>query len=96
MKKYLKNVHNRIKSFFGLKGSWRWSIRQMKNGKIIKDTSSVCIKLRLSVDAQQRIECAFTHTPFWENTEWTNAFFSVSNLESCEYEVCELDWHKKQ
>ena len=61
--------------FLGLKGSWKWAYKQMKEGKIvfrISDTGAA--KYKLDNENQQRIMWTFTHHPSLKDKDWQNAY----------------------
>ena len=64
-----------IKRLLGLKGSWKWALKQMINGKIIRPSSATgTVKYRFSVDKQNRIEWTFDRKDYrWNNA---NIFYS--------------------
>jgi hypothetical protein len=64
---------------FGLKGSWLWAVKQMKNGHMVRPASATgIVKYRFSRDGQNRLEWNFSVTPHF--TDWENAFLFEQDL----------------
>lgn len=59
---------------FGLKGSWKWAVRQMLKGKIVRPASATgSVKYRFSTDKQNRIQYTFQHGMHSKDFVWENA-----------------------
>ena len=74
-------------AFLGLKGSWRWACRQMKQGKIVRrktDTGSAHYKL--DSEGQLRIVWAFTRNPKTEK-QWDSANLFLSDFSCVAWET---------
>ena len=72
--------------FFGLKGSWKWAVKEMKNGKLLVRTCVTgAIKYRLSTDGQNRLECDFHRKE--SEAKWENANFFISDMEATDWGI---------
>lgn len=75
-----------IVRFFGLKGSWKWAVKEMKKGKLLVRASVTgSVKYRLSVDGQNRLECDFHRKE--SEVKWENANFFISNMIATDWVV---------
>ena len=71
-----------FKRLFGLKGSWKWALKQMKKGNIVRPSSATgTVKYRFSVDKQDRIEWTFDK----ENFRWDNANIFYSDFQKTDW-----------
>lgn len=70
-----------IISSLGLKGSWKWAIRQMKKDCIIylKDATGT-VRYRFSRDGQFRIQWTFDGNDNF-TPDWSNAYIFLSDLQ---------------
>lgn len=65
--------------FFGLKGSWKWAVKEMKNGNLVTMKSvSGALKYRFSVDGEYRFEWDFHKKE--DEFKWENANFFISDF----------------
>jgi hypothetical protein len=65
---------NWIVKTFGLKGSWKWAVKQMRAGHIIRPGSATgTVKYRLDREKQERICWNFnqvlTGSDYWESAK---------------------------
>jgi len=73
--------------FFGLKGSWKWAVRQLKRGRIVRPgTATGSVKYRLDYEAQGRILWTHVETPVTRR-EWSNAYIFVSDFDATDWVV---------
>ena len=78
--------------FFGLNGSWKWSCRQLKKGKIIRAKNIAgTVRYKLDNESQTRILWAFPKRadPYGLNEKWDNAYIFLSDFERIDWEVVE-------
>ena len=72
---------------FGLKGSWRWACKQMRQGKWVRPASATgTLKYKLDDEGQGRILWTFVRDPR-TNKNWTNACLFLSDIEATDW-VC--------
>ena len=72
--------------FFGLKGSWKWAVKEMKNGKLLVRTSVTgAVKYRLSTDEQSRLEWDFHRKE--SEVKWENANFFISDMMATDWVI---------
>lgn len=79
-----------IRSFLGLKGSWKWAKKQMLQGKVVRSKSwSGTLKLRIDDSENKLLQQCFwrenvepPHGKLWETS---NHFLSVED--KTDYEV---------
>lgn len=72
--------------FFGLKGSWKWAVKEMKNGKLLVRTSVTgAVKYRLSTDEQSRLEWDFNRKE--SEVKWENANFFISDMMATDWVI---------
>ena len=68
-----------VVSLLGLKGSWKWAVKEMKKGKIVTRASVTgAVKYRLSQDEQFRLENDFHRKE--SEAKWENSNFFISYL----------------
>ena len=75
-----------VVSFFGLKGSWKWAVKEMNKGKLLVRTSVTgAVKYRLSTDGQNRLEWDFHRKE--SEVKWENANFFISDMEATDWVI---------
>ena len=84
-------VLSSIIRFLGLKGSWKWAIREMKKGKLVtKNSVTGAVKYRLSTDKQNRLQWDFHRSE--SEVQWENANFFVSNMMATDWVI--YNWRR--
>ena len=86
---------NKLKTFLGLRGSWKWACRQLKKGEIIYRTSDTgSCKYKLDDENQSRIQCAYIGRPD-KVTKWVNAIIFLDDFTCTDWEVYKgaLEFH---
>ena len=77
-------IKNWIVRKLGLKGSWSWACKQMKNGKIVKPSNITgSVKYKLDNECQQRI--CYTFARNIEGAKWDNANIFLSDFERTDW-----------
>lgn len=72
--------------FFGLKGSWKWAVKEMKKGNLLVRTSVTgTVKYRLSPDEQNRLEWDFNRKE--SEVKWENANFFISDTMATDWVI---------
>ena len=66
---------------FGLKGSWKWACRRMREGHKVKMKSAVAVHNRLDLENQGRIQWSFN------GRDWEDAKVFLGDLEATDWEV---------
>jgi hypothetical protein len=91
----MKRLTEIIVRFLGLKGSWRWAKRQMRNGKIVRCKHwSGTLKLRIDSKENSLLQANFTRTPkplhngdkLWETSNWFISYEDFTDYEVFEWE----------
>jgi len=80
--------------FLGLKGSWKWALRQMKNGHIVRRKSFIGPKrLKLDFEDRCRIIDNYSETidEMNDSKNWISAFLFLEDLEATDWEIFDPD-----
>jgi len=71
MFKVLHDAIVAIRESFGLKGSWKWAVRQMKKGKIVKPEQSRHMRYKFEDgDPEKAKWYSTTREPIWRDTKF--------------------------
>lgn len=93
MKKLNKGLRNAlylvlapVVRFLGLKGSWKWAVKEMKKGNMVV-TASVTgtVKYRLSTDKQDRLQWDFHRKE--SEAKWETANFFISDMMATDWRI---------
>lgn len=79
----------------GLKGSWSWACRQMKQGKIIRPSTAVSVGYKLDDEGEERIIWSFKRYP--TKDDWENAYLFLSDFKATDWVIAgkESTWFFK-
>ena len=74
--------------YFGLCGSWRWAVRQMRRGKIVyRTTDTGAAKYKLDDELQCRIVWAVVRE--LDRAEWSNANIFLDDFKCIAWAIWE-------
>jgi len=74
-------IYKYIVRVLGLKGSWSWACRRMKDGYIVKMKSTVAVHHRLDLEGQGRIQWSFN------GNDWEDAKVFLKDLRATDWNV---------
>jgi len=76
--------------FFGLKGSWKWACRKMKEGYIIRPgLATGSVKYKIDDEDQGRIQWSFDRAVSYgvKDFKWENANIFLKDFEKIDWEI---------
>jgi len=84
------SIKNTISNTLGLRGTWKWALRQMEAGRIVRPASALgTIKYKLDNPQNQRIVWDFSDNK--EDSNWSSSNIFLKTLKRTDWEVFEWD-----
>lgn len=87
-------IKNKIIRLFGLKGSWSWAKKQMRNGKVVRCKHwTGSLKLRIDSLDNTRLLSTWSHeandtkTMHYVDTIWESSIHFINYEDDTDYEI---------